>query len=49
MGIEECSLSGGAPKRGRVGKRLGRSAESNVEAPVGIEEHPSQAEERGMK
>jgi hypothetical protein len=47
MGIEESSLSGGAPKRWRVGGGWVRSAESNIGALVGIPEHPSQAEERG--
>jgi hypothetical protein len=56
MAIEACSLSGGALKRGRVGRGWVRSVESNIGVPVGIEERPSQGEEcgnggieRGMK
>jgi hypothetical protein len=46
MGSEECSVSDGVPKRGRVDTGWVRSAESIIGAPVGIEERPSQAEER---
>ena len=50
MGIEECSSSGGAPKRGRVGTECGiqyRSDNPDRGALVGIWELPSQAGERG--
>jgi hypothetical protein len=46
MGFEECCLSRGAPKSGRVGRGWVRSAESYIGVLVAIEEHPSQAEER---
>jgi len=49
MGIEECSPSGGAPKRGRVGAECGiqyRSDNPDRGALVGSGELPSQAEER---
>jgi hypothetical protein len=45
MGIEEYSLSGGAPKRVMVGREWVKSVESNIGAPVGIEERPAQGEE----
>jgi len=50
MGIEECSPSGGALKRGRVGTECGiqyRSDNPDRGVLVGIGELPSQAEERG--
>jgi len=45
MGIEECTASAGAPRRGRVSRGWVRSAESKIGAPVGIEERPCLAEE----
>jgi len=50
MGIEECSPSGGEPKRGRVGTECGiqyRSDNPDRGALVAIGELPSQADERG--
>jgi len=49
MGNEECSPSGGTPKRGMVGKECGikyRSNNPDRRVPVGNEVLPSQAEER---
>jgi len=42
MGLRSAYPRGGVPKRGRV-----RSVKCIIEAPVGIEELPSRAEERG--
>jgi len=50
MGIVDCSPRGGPPTRGRVGTECGIQYwcdNADRAAPVGIGEHPSQAEECG--